>query len=808
MIASVFFLSNVFYDFSLNAQNPFSEINVPQNPYRYKCVQTFDPSIQQQLNNKGYLKPSVTDVNTPQDAYFPVLIVFVQFLNDPGPEASWWPKGSAPAYLNQLLAAQKKYPVNGNWWDTYSEENEIISDFWLEQSRGHFHVVGTAVSVILDHDYAYYQNNGGVNKVNDDIYTKLKVIGSIDWRQFDKWTCIEGAGQMDVKYQPDGYVDMIYKVHRSHAPKIGLPAGGVSILGGSDSQGIDYLIDPVNHIYVNGDYYYKGSGITMTPGYGGDEFGQDYFPYAPLTKTGVASFSEHEHGHYLFGQAHSNYGKMSGSGAPYGVDECLSPWEDIYLNYMIPRIVDFSVNDYVIGDFTSRNSNDTGEVLQVPVSTLMNNEFFLIANRTKLSYYDKIMWGDTAHGDPYRDINPDYGKGVYIYHTPGGYVYGDLIDQECADGLYNWTLQGYEHPDWSNDQNVEYFVRNSVSYNNDKSTGLMNNADGKSIFTWFSPGQKHSCIGCDGTDKIFTNKSEVWTSREFQGDRWDAWNVGYNEMFSPYSSPNTKDWNNNNTGIFIWLYNSESSSSTAYFKIYRAGYGVMTEDAILALTPPSKPMGLVSKLTDCENNYQYPAIYWFHNMEPDMINQTVSAFDKKFYNIYKAVSKDLGAAPSKYEYLSTVNIDKDSIPYFIDYNQPIQCGGSTPVEAVRYTVTAVDNTGWESVKSDFASIIVNENSIYRSNFNNITPISFELNQNYPNPFNPVTEITFSVAIKSPVKITVYDITGKIISTLLDDLRQKGQYTVEFNASNLASGIYIYRMETPGFSKTRKMVLLK
>ena len=808
MITVLFFFSNFFYDYSINAQNPFTEINVRQNPYLYKCVQTCDPSIKQQISNNGYLKPSVTDVNTPQDAYFPVLIVFVQFVNDPGPDVSWWPRGGAPLYLNQLLASQKKYPVNGNWWDTYSEENEIISDFWLEQSRGHFHVVGKTVSIVLDHDYFYYQTNGLVNKVNDDIYAKLKNIGIIDWSQFDKWTVTVTDGVAETKYQPDGYVDMIYKIHRSHAPLISLPAGGISALGESYTQGMNYLIDPVNHIYINGDYYYQGSGITMSPGFGGNEYGLDYFPYAPLTKTGVASFSEHEHGHYLFGPGHTNYGKMSGGNSPFGVDECLSPWEKISIGYMIPKVVNYSFYNYEIGDFSSRNLNDTGEVLQVPVSILNDDEFFLIAIRNKVSNYDKIMWGDTAHGNPYRSINPQYGKGIYIYHTFEGYSYSGMVDQECADGLFSWTLQGYEHPDWSDDQNVEYFTRVSVSYNNDRSLGSMQCADGKSIFTWFSLGQKHSCIGCDGTDKIFTNKSEVWTSREFQGDRWDAWNVGYNEIFSPYSSPNTKDWNNNNTGIFIWLYNSESSSSTSYFKIYRAGYGGMTEDAILAFTPPSKPMGIVSKLTDCENNYQYPVIYWTHNMEPDMTNQTVSAFDKKFYNIYKARSKNIEAAPSQYEYLTTVNIDKDSLPYFIDYSEPIQCGGNNPVEAIRYVVSAVDNSGWESVKSDFASVIANENSVFSSNFNNINPVSFELKQNYPNPFNPETEITYSIAKSGPVKMTVFDVAGKLVSLLVDDVRQKGVYSIKFNGSNFASGIYFYRLESPGFVKTRKMVLIK
>ncbi len=789
----------------LSSQNIQNNTKLVSNPLLYNCVDVNSPEILLGPTGNGFIKPRVTDLGTPSDAYFPVLIVFVQFANDPGPDCSWWPRGSAPEYMDEMIASQKKYPKNGNWWDTYSEKTELLSDYWLEQSRGHFHVVGKAVSIILDHDYRYYQGNGDIERISDDIYEKLNMLGTIDWRQFDKWSTSENANQFSIQYIPDGYVDMIYKVFRSHAPKIGMPAGGVASLGESLSQGMNYLIDPVNHIYINGDYYYLGSGLTLTPGFGGDETDStSYFPYAALSKTGVASFSEHEHGHYIFGPGHSGYGKMSGSGAPYGVDECLSPWESIFLGYMEPRIVDFNIHNYEIGDFSSRNSGDTGEVLQVPVNIAFNNEFFLIANRTKVSSYDRIMWGDTAHGDPYRIINPEYGKGVYIYHVSGGYYYPSGIDQECADGLYSWNFQGYELPDWSNEQELEYYTRGAVSYDNDVSLGSKVCADGKSIFTWFGTGQRHNCLGCDGMDKIFTNKTEAWTSREFQGDRWDAWNVGYNEVFSPYSSPSTKDWNNNNTGIFIWLCNSTGSNKYTDFRIYRTGFDGLTEDSILALTPPSKPMGLISSLSECIDGFQYPLISWNQNKEPDMINPSSGT---KLYKIYRAKT-DLSRVPSEYSYLTTVNINKDSISYFIDYSEPFKCGNNLTSEAIRYKISAVDNREWESVKSDFASLVVKKNIVSEDNFNHISPFTYELKQNYPNPFNPETEITFSMGKSGFVKMTVYNILGELVSFPVNDFRQPGVYKVKFNGSGLASGIYFYHIETPGFVQTKKMVLIK
>jgi len=92
--------------------------------------------------------------------------------------------------------------------------------------------------------------------------------------------------------------------------------------------------------------------------------------------------------------------------------------------------------------------------------------------------------------------------------------------------------------------------------------------------------------------------------------------------------------------------------------------------------------------------------------------------------------------------------------------------------------------------------------------NNTTPVSFSLSQNYPNPFNPVTKISYSVAKSGIVKITVYDILGNTISTLVNSKLETGNYTAEFDASKLSSGTYIYKIESGDFSDTKKMTLIK
>jgi hypothetical protein len=88
------------------------------------------------------------------------------------------------------------------------------------------------------------------------------------------------------------------------------------------------------------------------------------------------------------------------------------------------------------------------------------------------------------------------------------------------------------------------------------------------------------------------------------------------------------------------------------------------------------------------------------------------------------------------------------------------------------------------------------------------PKNFSLSQNYPNPFNPVTEIRYSVPQSGIVTLKVYNLLGQEVATLVNREQKAGEYTVNFSASNLASGVYIYKIRSGEFSLTKKMTLLK
>jgi len=88
------------------------------------------------------------------------------------------------------------------------------------------------------------------------------------------------------------------------------------------------------------------------------------------------------------------------------------------------------------------------------------------------------------------------------------------------------------------------------------------------------------------------------------------------------------------------------------------------------------------------------------------------------------------------------------------------------------------------------------------------PEDYNLSQNYPNPFNPSTTIRYSIPSPDLVRIKIYDILGREVQMLVNELQQAGTYEVQFDASGLASGIYLYRIESGNFLQTRKMILLK
>ncbi len=141
-------------------------------------------------------------------------------------------------------------------------------------------------------------------------------------------------------------------------------------------------------------------------------------------------------------------------------------------------------------------------------------------------------------------------------------------------------------------------------------------------------------------------------------------------------------------------------------------------------------------------------------------------------------------------------------------NSVVYTGGATPpndgffdptatyIGAFGYNNWAI---GWSSL--EFISTDVKDES-------EIIPGAYQLSQNFPNPFNPTTNIKFAIPNSGNVKLSVYNILGQEVAQLVNEFKEAGSHNVTWNASNLSSGIYIYRLESAGQIITKKMTLLK
>jgi hypothetical protein len=136
-------------------------------------------------------------------------------------------------------------------------------------------------------------------------------------------------------------------------------------------------------------------------------------------------------------------------------------------------------------------------------------------------------------------------------------------------------------------------------------------------------------------------------------------------------------------------------------------------------------------------------------------------------------------------------------------------GNGTTTEAKQYAFVdnnlSAGNYSYRLKQIDFDGTFEYSNSV---EVEVSTPSVYELAQNYPNPFNPSTAIKFNLPEAGNVKLVVYNLLGQEVNTLVNEFKSAGSYTINFDATNLTSGVYLYKIEANGFVQTRKMMLIR
>jgi hypothetical protein len=170
-----------------------------------------------------------------------------------------------------------------------------------------------------------------------------------------------------------------------------------------------------------------------------------------------------------------------------------------------------------------------------------------------------------------------------------------------------------------------------------------------------------------------------------------------------------------------------------------------------------------------------------------VINVTLTLSPSASLTRLRTQAVPLSAPPGDYVYTGNTG----------DYPGTVYASDSFP-----FTVTTDDNIG-----GSWAGEWSNSGQSFETSAS-ATPAEFSLLGNYPNPFNPTTTINYAIGNADNVKLSVYDLSGRLVSTLVDGYRNAGNYSVTFDASALASGVYVYRLTSGSQTASAKMILSK
>ena len=178
---------------------------------------------------------------------------------------------------------------------------------------------------------------------------------------------------------------------------------------------------------------------------------------------------------------------------------------------------------------------------------------------------------------------------------------------------------------------------------------------------------------------------------------------------------------------------------------------------------------------------------------------------------YSDVSGYISVPAAAYDVDVTLPGDANAVVASYDIDVTSLQGGSALLLASGFLSPAANNSGEAFgvlvVLADGTAFLAPTSTSIDENIGGL-PSEFELKGNYPNPFNPTTNIQYSVPSNADVRLAVFDMLGREVAVLVNGVRTAGNYSVNFDATNLSSGMYLYRLQSGNFVQTQKMMLVK
>ncbi len=710
-----------------------------------------------------------------------VLVVFFRFADDVQNTPDWPNYNVLPAWCQQFVDVQVPTGAGRYTVKNFSDYFDRASGGDGNGNLGQLKIIGDVYYVTTVNPRSSYTDN---TQVHTEVWQTLDNPNGpykVDFSKYDNWKWRVGGYYFTHQNIPDGVVDYLFMMWRG-APIYDLP----NVEGRKITWGY----------FTSND---NGTSIDM---YGGST--QYYYgqrgAFDPLStpKAKAIYVPAHEFLHYIYGGGHltdngTNVGNVEFFACMTGnTSGSINAYERYRAGWLNPDIVEQNVASKTIMDTHVKN-----KAVMIPIRTSGQNklEYFLIENRHSTNDY--------ATANPFLRTNifqHSLQKGLLVFHIENEILNDPMrsnLDIESADGLWQWTVaQGGATP---SDRTDDVMAHSSVSATGYDDRDLIPITVGSIPYTDYRAlrYQDNSCGSGNPCNSpctpITCNHGWRWNRSSFLGDNDDFFRNGETNVLSRWSNPSSSraDLLVTDRAFEVLSYNATTKEYTLKIAVDYANS--------LALAP-SKPQHLqVSVVVQGGDNN--PKLTWIAGSEPD-VNPSGN------YLVHRRTKI------TQWGNWSLIATISGSSSQYIDLG--ITSAGSGP-DSVQYKIQAKDTQAKISAFSDVVSIRYNSNA--NKPFPSVeTPRSFSLGS-YPNPFNPSTSIIFEVPNKSVVKFSIFDVLGRSISELTEEVYEPGVYSRIWDGTNtqgnhVSAGIYFLKMIAKDegaaiqYSNTNKLVLLR
>ncbi len=376
-----------------------------------------------------------------------------------------------------------------------------------------------------------------------------------------------------------------------------------------------------------------------------------------------------------------------------------------------------------------------------------SNEFFYIENHQLLSVFDDVTTNATD-------------KGLWILHQEGPYLELNNLRMKPSDGSWRWRNPGTTTQ--CSSQPLPVFEKGTPYPQGLSHRDQIPNAT--SALNWL---------------QAFRDPSgAILCGRLYGGDQFDGtFDLG-NPVFSPYSNPNTNTWSNQQTGFSVEILGQSNGALTIRYNSNVLDGSPARRYLGLDPTIPTPPPGVAFLAWGAQ---------WLEG-QPLEVDVTWSELQRQV------------AGGGNWE-----TVYQGPLTTWSDSSVTYDSSGTIPVT---FRARVRDAQGkFSSWSNRHHARILPPNSI-DPQIKTVLPVRIFLGDNYPNPFNASTTIEYHLPRSSHVRLKVYDVLGREVTTLVDDVEAAGRKLVTLNGTSISSGVYYYRLETGSFIQSKKATLLR